>query len=82
MATITLKAVPKDLHGILKSEASANFRTLPEEVMARLQRSLDSEMITRRDQRWVDEALASGPESPLTVAEMDKIRDRVFGRRK
>jgi len=30
--------------------------------MARLQRSLDLEAACRRDQQWVDEALASGPE--------------------
>jgi hypothetical protein len=27
----------------------------------------------------VDEALASGPETPLTRAEMDAVRDRILG---
>lgn len=33
---------------------------------------------TRRDQQWIDEALASGPAAPLTETEMDAIRDRVL----
>jgi hypothetical protein len=35
---------------------------------------------TKRDQQWIDEALASGPATPLTRQEMDEIRDRVLGR--
>ena len=62
MASITLKDIPEDLHAVLKGEAEANFRSLAQEVMARLQRSLDLEAASRRDQQWVDEALASGPE--------------------
>jgi hypothetical protein len=33
---------------------------------------------TKRDQRWIDEALASGPETPLTKKELDAIRNRTF----
>ena len=62
MASITLKDIPEDLHAVLKGEAEANFRSLAQEVMARLQMSLDREAASRRDQQWVDEALASGPE--------------------
>ncbi len=65
MASITLKDIPEDLHNVLKGEAEANFRSLAQEVMARLQRSLDWDAATRRDQQWVDEALASGPEEPF-----------------
>ena len=41
MASITLKDLPVDLHGQLKLEAEANFRSLAQEVMARLKMSLD-----------------------------------------
>jgi plasmid stability protein len=80
MASITLKDLPEDLHGQLKLEAEANYRSLTQEVMARLQRSLDIDaaLRTQRDQRLIDEALASGPEEPLTRAKMDKIRERVL----
>jgi hypothetical protein len=32
----------------------------------------------KRDQQWIDEAIASGPETPLTKKEMRAIRDRVL----
>jgi plasmid stability protein len=84
MASITLKHIPEDLHGQLKREASANFRSLNQEAMARLQRSFEIEaaLNTKRDQRWIDAALASGPQTPLTRKEMDKLRDRVLARKK
>jgi hypothetical protein len=37
---------------------------------------------TKRDQRWIDEAIASGPETPLTKKEMKAIRNRVMRPRK
>jgi plasmid stability protein len=84
MANITLKDIPEDLHAQLKQEASANFRSVHQEALARLQRSFDLEAAshTPHDQHWVDEALASGPETRLTRAELDKARDRVLSRRK
>ena len=84
MATITLKDIPEDLHAQLKQEAAANLRSLNQEALWRLQHSLEIESAatSKRDQRWVDEALASGPATPLTRAEMDKIRNRVLARNK
>jgi plasmid stability protein len=84
MANITLKNIPEDLHAQLKLEASANFRSLDQEALARLERSFEIEaaLNTKRDQKWVNQALASGPETPLTRAEMDKVRNRVLARRK
>lgn len=81
MASITLKDLPEDLHGQLRLEAEANFRSLAQEALARLQRSFDIDAVlqTKRDQRLIDEAIASGPESPLTRAKMDEIRARVMG---
>ena len=83
MANITLKDIPDDLCAQLKNEAAANFRSLTQEALARLERTfeIDAALNTKRDQRWVDEALASGPESPLTEKEMDAIRDRVLKRK-
>ncbi len=83
MASMTLKGIPADLHAQLKQVASANFRTVDQEALARLQQSFDLEVAlnAERDQRWVDEALASGPETPLTRAEMDAVRDRVLRRK-
>lgn len=80
MASITLKDLPADLHGQLKLEAEANYRSLAQEAVARLQRSLevDAALKTRSDQRLVDEALASGPEEALTRAKMDKIRATIL----
>ena len=84
MPSIILKDIPEDLHAQLKQEADANFRSLTQEAMARLQRSFDIEAAsnTRRDQHWIDEALSSGAETPLTREDMDNVRERVLGRGK
>ena len=66
MANLTLNDMPEHLHAVLKNEAQANYRSLAEEVMARLERSLALDSMTRRDQHWIDEALASGPEEPFS----------------
>ena len=81
MTSVTLKDLPEDLHGQLRLEAEANFRSLAQEALARLQRSFDIDAVlqTKRDQRLIDEAIASGPESPLTRAKMDEIRAQVMG---
>jgi hypothetical protein len=80
VASITIKDIPEDLHQQLKREAEANFRSLNQEVLARVERTfeIDAALNTKRDQRWIDEALASGPASPLTQRDMDAIRDRVL----
>ncbi len=72
MANIVLQDVPENLHAVLETEAEANFRSLPQEVLARLQRSLDFDIATRRDQKWIDEALVSGPEQPFSVDAFQK----------
>jgi hypothetical protein len=80
MASITLKDIPMELHAQLKNEAAANFRSLTQEAMSRLERSsqLDAALTTKRDQQWIDEALASGPITPLSKREMKAIRNRVL----
>jgi len=83
MASITIKGIPEDLHGQLKQEAAANFRSLNQEVLARVERTfeIDAALNSKRDQKWIDEALASGPATPLTEKEMDAIRNRVLKRK-
>lgn len=80
MASITLKDIPTELHARLKDEAAANFRSVTQEAMSRIERTfqMDAQATTQRDQQWIDEALASGPEKPLDRKEMDAIRDRVL----
>jgi hypothetical protein len=83
MASVTIKDLPADVHGQLKREAEANFRSLNQEVLARIQRSfeIDAALNRKREEKWVDEAVASGPAAPLTEREMDAIRDRVLKRK-
>jgi plasmid stability protein len=73
MASITLKDIPADLHAQLKQEADANYRSLNQEAMFRIARTfeIDSAMTSKRDQRLIDEALASGPETTLTKRDLD-----------
>ena len=80
MASITIKDLPTDLHAQLKREAEANFRSLNQEVLARVERTfeIDAALNTKRHQKWIDEARASGPATPLTEKEMDAIRRRVL----
>jgi Arc-like DNA binding domain len=83
VASVTLKDIPEELHGQLKREAEANFRSLNQEVLARIERTfeIDAALNSKRDQKWIDEALASGPAQPLTEKEMDAIRDRILKRK-
>ncbi len=82
MASITLKDLPEDLHALLKAEADANFRSLAQEVQARLLRSLDADLASRRDQQWVNEALASGPAKPFRREEFAAAVNRGLQRAK
>jgi len=79
MASITIKDLPDDLHGQLKLEAEANFRSLNQEVLARVARTfeIDAALNTKRDQKWIDEALASGPATPMRKKELDAIFKKV-----
>jgi hypothetical protein len=83
MASITIKYIPAELHGQLKREAQANFRSLNQEVLARVERTfeIDAALNTKRDQKWIEEAIASGPATPLTESELNAIRNRVLKRK-
>lgn len=76
MASITLKDIPEALHAQLKHEAAANFRSLSQEAMARIQRSfdLDERLTTPVVDRLIQEALDSGPEEKLTREKFDAAR--------
>jgi hypothetical protein len=51
----------------LKQEAEANYRSLTQEALARIERSfqMDEVFTTKPVQAWIDSALASGPEAPV-----------------
>ena len=80
MASVTIKGIPKELHGQLKREAEANFRSLNQEVLARVERTfeIDAAADRKRSQKWIDEAVASGPATQLTEKQMDAVRDRIL----
>ncbi len=84
MASIALKSIPMELHAQLKNEAAANFRSITQDAMSRIERTfqIDAALTTMRDQQWIDEAIASGPATPLTKKEMDAIRDCVLKSKK
>ena len=78
MASITLKNIPENLHAQLKREAAANFRSLSQEAMARIQRSfdLDERLTAQTVNRLIQEALDSGPEEALTRQKFDGARQK------
>ena len=80
--SIVLKDVPDDLRAQLEQEAAANFRTLDQEALARIEMSfqIQEAFTTKRVQGWIDEALASGPAKPLSREEFDAAFQRAMKR--
>ena len=78
--SIVLKDVPDDLRAQLEQEASAHFRTVDQEALARIEMSfqLQEAFNARRVQGWIDEALASGPEEPLSRGKFDGAFERAL----
>ena len=76
MASVTLKNIPEALHAQLKREATANFRSLSQEAIARIQRSfdLDERVSASMVNRLIQESFDSGPEEPLTREKFDAAR--------
>jgi hypothetical protein len=66
--SITLKDIPEDIHAQFIREADANHRSLNGEALRRLELSFDLEaaLNSRRDAKWIQEALDSGPEETLS----------------
>ncbi len=83
MSDILLKDIPVELRAQLEQEAAANFRTPDQEVLARIEISLQiQEAFSTRAGAggWIDEALASGPAAPLTREEFDAAYQRAVKR--
>ena len=75
--------MPDEMHQRLKREAEANFCSLSQEALARIERTfeIDNALHTERDQKWIDEAIASGPATRFNRREFNAIRDRVLKRK-
>jgi plasmid stability protein len=73
MASITLKDIPEQIHAQLTREAAAHHRSLNGEVLRRVELSfeLESAFNSKRDAQWIQDALDSGPEKPLTRQDFD-----------
>ena len=74
MPDLPLRNIPLELYSRLQASAAEHFRSLNQEVLARLNRSFDAEdaKMTALHARWVHEALASGDATPLRPAELDR----------
>lgn len=73
MGSIILKGIPEEMHARLKKEVEANFRSLTQEALVRIELSfrMEEAFNTKRDENWIQEALESGPEEPLIRARFD-----------
>ncbi len=78
----TLKKIPASLYALAETSAKANFRSLNQELLWRVQMSFDLEQaaVTKLHQRWTDEALASGPAQPATNAHWGNALKRGLAR--
>jgi hypothetical protein len=76
VANIIIKGIPDELRAQLEREAAANFRTLAQEVTARIQRTfdVDSRLNAPIVDRLIQESLDSGPEEALTRQRFDAAR--------
>ena len=74
----TLKNIPEDLYHRLTAAAAEDFRSLNQEILARLSRSFDAQdaRMTALHARWVQEALSSGEAEPLRPSELDAAFER------
>ncbi len=84
MPDYTLKNIPADLYHRLQAAAEAEFRSLNQEMLARLSRSFDAEdaKMSALHARWLHEALASGEPTPLKSQEVDAAFERGLARAK
>jgi plasmid stability protein len=84
MPDLPLKKIPADLYSRLQSSAAEHFRSLNQEVQARLNRSFDAEdaKMSALHARWVHEALSGGDSTPLKPDDLDKAFARGLARAK
>ena len=80
----TLKNIPLDLYNRLTSAANEEFRSLNQEILARLSRSFDAQdaRMTALHAKWVQEALTSGDAMPLRRGELDEAFRRGLAKAK
>ncbi|MCX6914801.1 MAG: hypothetical protein NT167_17420 [Verrucomicrobia bacterium] len=77
-----LTDIPEEMHAHLKKEAEANFQSLSQEALMRIELSflMEEAFNANRDEKWIQEALESGPEAPLGRAKFNaafrKARER------
>ena len=84
MSDLPLRNIRVELYGGLQTSAAEHFRSLNQEVLARLSRSFDAEeaKVSALHARWVHEALASGNPTPLKAGEIDRASAREIARAK
>jgi hypothetical protein len=75
--TIQIKGASEALRARLQQSAHKNNRSLNQETLERLERSFELEdaIVNRRDQKWIDEALA-GEFRPGSIARLREIAAR------
>lgn len=84
MPDLPLRNIPLELYSRLQAAAAEHFRSLNQEVLARLNRSFDTEeaKMSALHARWVHEALASGDATPLKPGELDRAFAKGLARAK
>ena len=84
MPDLALRNIPPELYSRLQSAAAEHFRSLNQEIQARLNRSFDAEeaKMSALHARWVHEALSSGDSTPLKSDELDQAFARGIARAK
>ena len=84
MHDLPLRNIPDELYSRLQASAAEHFRSLNQEVLARVNRSFDAEeaKMSALHARWVHEALASGDPTPLKTEELDQAFARGIARAK
>ncbi len=84
MADYTLKNIPDALFERLRSAAEEDFRSLNQEILARLTKSFDAQdaRLSALHARWVYEAFGSGKLKPLSQRELDAAFKRGVARAK
>ena len=82
MPDLPLRNIPAELYSRLQSSAAEHFRSLNQEVLARLSRSFGAEeaRMSALHARWVPEARTSGSATPLEADGIDGTSARGIAR--
>jgi hypothetical protein len=84
MANINLNDVPDEMYVQLVHEAAVNYRSVEQEIMRRIERTLQIDAALRcgRGKSWAGESPDAGPAAPLKKEDIEAIRDRILKGRK